>query len=540
MDASPGEVVIALLREVRDDRGKETAENVHRRPERTAGAVPAAVVRIEAPLRDLDVVVGERVPGELPDRPERPVELVTLHRGGDLRDRLGEPDEEPPVGEFRHRRLGIGTFLQVSHDEPEDVPEFGLEPGRGNDVVPAEHDVRAGRRAARTPLPERVRAVLPDDLLGSDDVVPALAHLESVFPEHHPVHQDLVPGVAPDQRLRPEDRVERPRSYDVVPLGAQLRREVRRFTSPVPPGDVERRYRGVHPGVEDVLLAGELRSAALRAGGLRLIDGRVDREVFLGRDDHLAAGGAEPDRDRGRKDPLPGDAPVPLHGFRPVLHPGEHVLRRPGDPPCRIHDIVPVDPDEPLPLREDLDRGLAPPAGSHPLFEFLLPLQDPALLHIREDRFPAGLRRHPLIRGRGRGHDTLPVDCLPKIQAVLLPPVDVCLVAERTDHHRTAAELRIDRDVLDDRNIVAEDRDGEPLPLHPAVPLVVGVDGHRNAGREQFRPGGGDLDAVEVEVVEFGRPGSVVDLGKRDGRLAPGAEVHRMLALVDVAGFEHL
>ncbi|KUK61769.1 MAG: hypothetical protein XD82_0957 [Methanoculleus marisnigri] len=216
------------------------------------------------------------------------------------------------------------------------------------------------------------------------------------------------------------------------------------------------------------------------------------------------------------------------------------MLRRPGDLFGRIQDIVPVNPHEPLALREDLDRGLAPPAGPYPLLEFLLPFQDPGPFHIVEDRLPAGLRRHPRIGARCCGHNALTVDCLPEFQVVLFPPVDVRLVPERTDHHRTAAEARVDRDVLDDRHLVLEDRDREPPPLHAAVSLVIGVNRHRNTGREQFRPGGGDLDAVKVEVVERGRAGNVVDLGKCNGRLAPGAEVHRMLALVDVAGFEHL
>ncbi|KAF5036946.1 hypothetical protein DSECCO2_569830 [anaerobic digester metagenome] len=199
-----------------------------------------------------------------------------------------------------------------------------------------------------------------------------------------------------------------------------------------------------------------------------------------------------------------------------------------------------MDLHEPLALREDLDRGLASPAGSHPLFEFLLPLQDPRFLHVAEDRRPALLRRHSRVGGRGRGHNALPVDRLPEFQVVLLPPVDVRLVPERTDHHRTAAETRIDHSILDDRHLVLEDRDHEFLPLQPMVPLVVGVNRHCNAGREQFGSGGGDLDAVEVEVVERGRARDVINLGKRDGRLAPGAEVYGMLALVYVAGVEHL
>ncbi len=123
---------------------------------------------------------------------------------------------------------------------------------------------------------------------------------------------------------------------------------------------------------------------------------------------------------------------------------------------------------------------------------------------------------------------------------MLFPPVDIRLVAEGTDHHHAAAKLRVDREVLDDRYLVAEYGNPEPLSFCIAVTLVVRVDRHRNTGREEFGSRCGDLDAVEVEVVERGRAGGVVDLGKRDGGLTPGAEVYRMLALVDVAGFEHL
>src|SRR5690606_41144112 len=62
-------------------------------------------------------------------------------------------------------------------------------------------------------------------------------------------------------RSCPEDRVERPRPYDIVALGAELCREERGSAVPsVPPGDVEHRYRRVHPGVEHIFFAGELRS----------------------------------------------------------------------------------------------------------------------------------------------------------------------------------------------------------------------------------------------------------------------------------------
>ena len=59
----------------------------------------------------------------------------------------------------------------------------------------------------------------------------------------------------------------------------------------------------------------------------------------------------------------------------------------------------------------------------------------------------------------------------------------------------------------------------------------------RDTGGKELGPGGRDLDAVEIKEVELRLAILVGNLRKRDSGLAPGAEVDRVLVLVDVAGF---
>ena len=76
-------------------------------------------------------------------------------------------------------------------------------------------------------------------------------------------------------------------------------------------------------------------------------------------------------------------------------------------------------------------------------------------------------------------------------------------------------------------------------PASAAYRSSVGVDGHRDAGRQELGAGRGDLEAVEVEEVQLRGPTLVRDLGERDRGLAAGAEVDRVLRAVDVAVVEH-
>ncbi len=150
-------------------------------------------------------------------------------------------------------------------------------------------------------------------------------------------------------------------------------------------------------------------------------------------------------------------------------------------------------------------RGLAPPAGADPLLERDLPLQDARLRHRAEDRLAALGRGHPLVRPGERGHAAGGVERGAELEAVRLPPDDVLLVAEGADHHGARAEGRVDGLVADHRHGVAEERDRE-RPGERGVPLVRGVDGHGDAGRQELGAGRRDLEAVEVEEVQLRGP----------------------------------
>jgi len=132
-----------------------------------------------------------------------------------------------------------------------------------------------------------------------------------------------------------------------------------------------------------------------------------------------------------------------------------------------------------------------------------------------------------------------------EIEIVLDPPVDVLFVAERTDHHRAGPELAVDVVVGDQLDLVAEKRHLKRVADPAFVALVVGIDGHRDTGGEQFGPRGGDLDVVVADPLEgdiVQRPIAVLvfDFGVGDRCLTPGTPVDGVFVLVDVARIGHL
>jgi len=93
-----------------------------------------------------------------------------------------------------------------------------------------------------------------------------------------------------------------------------------------------------------------------------------------------------------------------------------------------------------------------------------------------------------------------------------LIPLDVRLVAEGTAHHDARPRLHVDAFVLDDGYFLAEQGNAGVVADEVLVCLVVGVDEHRDTGREQFGPRRRDgerlregrvvLDHLEGDVVE--------------------------------------
>ena len=70
-------------------------------------------------------------------------------------------------------------------------------------------------------------------------------------------------------------------------------------------------------------------------------------------------------------------------------------------------------------------------------------------------------------------------------KVVLLPPVDILLVAERTDHDRAGPELRVDRLILHDRDRVTKERHLEGFSFQGVIPVIGRVNGDRDAGGKE-------------------------------------------------------
>jgi len=84
MHAPLAKVRVTLLCKIRGERRHQAAEGIECRMQHPAGAVPFFFVGIEPPLDKLDVIVGEHVPGKLPQSLECTVELACFHRGSHL------------------------------------------------------------------------------------------------------------------------------------------------------------------------------------------------------------------------------------------------------------------------------------------------------------------------------------------------------------------------------------------------------------------------------------------------------------------------
>src|SRR5690606_27136795 len=127
---------------------------------------------------------------------------------------------------------------------------------------------------------------------------------EPVLAKDHPVDEDLVPWSLSGKRHRPEDGVKCPGPDNVMALRPDLGREQWRSLCAIPSGDVQDRDRRIHPRIEHILLSYHLCRTALVAGMTGFSGRGIEREIFFIREDHGAALPAEPNRYRGRKDPL--------------------------------------------------------------------------------------------------------------------------------------------------------------------------------------------------------------------------------------------
>ena len=122
-------------------------------------------------------------------------------------------------------------------------------------------------------------------------------------------------------------------------------------------------------------------------------------------------------------------------------------------------------------------------------------------VEILGDRLAGLVGAHPLVLAGEVGHRRGLVDRHAQGQVVGLVPLDVLLVPEGTAHHHAGPLLHIDAVVRDDRHLLAEHRDPGGLADEIPVVVVLGVDEHRDAGREQLRSRGRDDELLAWSVV---------------------------------------
>ncbi|VVB72304.1 Uncharacterised protein [uncultured archaeon] len=197
---------------------------------------------------------------------------------------------------------------------------------------------------------------------------------------------------------------------------------------------------------------------------------------------------AIPDGDRRRKDPLPGDAPVQFHRISPVVESNPHVRRYPLDLACRSLDLFWVNAHKPLPLREDLNGRLAPPAQAHVLLQRLLLEDDAPALHI-VDNFLLGIgNAASAVRPSDSGHLSFPVYGLAERKMMLHPPPHVLLITKRADHDDACAKLRVHHRICQDGNLIIENRHTNCFTDVFAVALILWIDSYSHAGGQKLGP----------------------------------------------------
>ena len=120
---------------------------------------------------------------------------------------------------------------------------------------------------------------------------------------------------------------------------------------------------------------------------------------------------------------------------------------------------------------------------------------------------------------------------------------EVVEVVGRGDLQGPGAELQRDVGVGDHRNLAPQHRQAQGGAVEFQVALVFGVDRHRGVAQQGLGPGGGHGEVAVArgqgiaDIIEVAVVGVVLHLQVGQGRVAAGAPVDDVVALVDQALF---
>ena len=500
------------------------------------GLLCLRILAVQAGLGQLDIPVAVGVPDEVVDLGGGNAQLVGLQIVGDLADQGIQLAEDPFV--LQLQLLGQLDLVdgQVHHDEAAGIPDFVGKVTHGFALLHEETHIIAGAVAGDQVEAQSIRAVLLGHLKGVDSVAQGLGHLAALVITDKAVDEHGLEGLLLHLLHAGEDHAGHPEEDNVVAGdhdggGIPVLQVGRIGVGPTQGG--EGPQSGAEPGVQHVLLAGQVRAAALFAlGGILTAD--ID----------VAALVAVPCGNLVAPPQLAGDTPVV-----DVLHPvdiglGEalrHELDR-----AVVHDAdgllgKRLHLDEPLRGDEGLDVVVAAIARAD-VVGVGFGLDQVALrLQIGHHRLAAGVAVHSLVFAGVLVHGAVVADAADDLQIVPQAHLEVVGVMGGGHLHGAGTEADLAVIVAHDGDLAVHNGQDAGLADQVLEFLVLRVHCHAGIAEHGLRAGGGDHDvtaAVRQGVTDIPQIAGligVLHLGVRQGRQAVGAPVDDAAALVDQA-----
>ena len=329
-----------------------------------------------------------------------------------------------------------------------------------------------------------------------------------------------------------EDHARNPEEDDVVARDERIRRveilELRRLFRPAERG--ERPERGGKPRVERVLVALQMRAAALRAD-LRL----------RFRNDRLAAV-AVPRGNLVAPPELTGNAPV-LDVLHPIIVDFIHAVRDEADLAV-FHDIhrrfrKRLHFHEPLRRNARLDDCTAAITGADVVLDRLNLDEVAARIEILHDLLSRLQCRHARVFASVFVDDAAVVHDVDDRQLVAQADLKVVRVVRRRDLHNAGAEILLDIRIRDNRDFPIDERQDHRLANQRLIALVVRVHRHGGIAEHRLRTRCGQLNIARTirkriaQVPERAFLFLKLDLRIGNRGLAVRAPVDDALAAVD-------
>ena len=496
----------------------------------------ALVLAGQSRLAQLDEPVAVGVPDEVVDLRGRDADLKGVHVVGDFLHERVELAQHPLI--LQLQLLGQLDMVdgEVHHHKAAGIPDLVGEVAQGLALLNVEARVIAGRVAGDEVEAQRVRAVLLRHLQRVDAVAEGLGHLAALVVADEAVDEHRLERLLLHLLHAGEDHARDPEEDDVVardhdgrgiPIlevgGVQIR-PAKRGERPECRGE---------PGVEHVLLAGEVHAAALFA-----------LAWVLAADIDVAAVVAVPRGDLVTPPQLAGDAPV-MHILHPVdiglgealghkldgavLHDADGLLGE------RLHL------HEPLRGDEGLDIVVAAVAGAD-VVGVRLGLDEVALLlKVLDDGIAALVAVHAVVGAAVFVDGAVVGDNADDLKVVAQADLEVVRVVGGGHLDRARAEADLAVFVAHDGNFAVHDRQDALLADEVLELFVLGVDRDAGIAHHRLGTGGGDDDVAAAvgervaDIPEVTGLINVLDLRVGQRRQAMRAPVDDAAALINEA-----